>query len=115
MRLIAATHQQLERRAAEGTFRLDLYHRLAVFPIEVPALRERMEDIAELAEHFLERMGRASPRKRLSAEASAKLLEHGWPGNVRELMHVLERGAILAGNSAVIAAADIRYRRAARD
>jgi transcriptional regulator with GAF, ATPase, and Fis domain len=115
VRLIAATHQQLERRAAEGTFRLDLYHRLAVFPIEVPALRERMEDIAELAEHFLERMGRASPRKRLSAEASAKLLEHGWPGNVRELMHVLERAAILSGNSAVIAAADIRYRRAARD
>jgi DNA-binding NtrC family response regulator len=115
VRLIAATHQQLERRAAEGTFRLDLYHRLAVFPIEVPALRERMEDIAELAEHFLERMGRASPRKRLSAEASAKLLEHGWPGNVRELMHVLERGAILSGSSAVIAAADIRYRRAARD
>jgi transcriptional regulator with GAF, ATPase, and Fis domain len=115
VRLIAATHQQLERMAAEGTFRLDLYHRLAVFPIEVPALRERMEDIAELAEHFLDRMGRLSPQKRLSEEAAAKLLEHGWPGNVRELMHVLERGAILAGNSAVIAAADIRYRRAARD
>jgi DNA-binding NtrC family response regulator len=115
VRLIAATHQQLERRAAEGTFRLDLYHRLAVFPIEAPALRDRMEDMAELAEHFLERMGRVSPRKRLSEEAAAKLLEHGWPGNVRELMHVLERGAILAGNSAVIAAADIRYRRAARD
>jgi DNA-binding NtrC family response regulator len=86
-----------------------------VFPIEAPALRERMEDVAELAEHFLERMGRVSPRKRLSQEAAAKLLEHGWPGNVRELMHVLERGAILSGNSAVIAAADIRYRRAARD
>jgi transcriptional regulator of acetoin/glycerol metabolism len=114
VRLIAATHQPLEQRSAEGRFRLDLYHRLAVFPIEVPALRDRMEDIAELAAHFLERMGRESPRKRLAPEALAALREHRWPGNVRELMHVLERAAILAGECPEIAAADVRYRRAAR-
>jgi DNA-binding NtrC family response regulator len=115
VRLIAATHQPLQRRAAEGTFRLDLYHRLAVFPIEVPPLRQRMEDVPELAEYFLARMGEGSPRKRLSTGALARLGEHTWPGNVRELMHVLERGAILAGANPEIAAEDIRYRRAARD
>jgi DNA-binding NtrC family response regulator len=111
VRLVAATHQALERRSTEGTFRLDLYHRLAVFPIEVPALRERMEDVAELAEHFLDRMGKDSPRKRLGAEALALLEEHSWPGNVRELMHVLERGMILAGDRPEIGVAEIRYRR----
>jgi len=114
VRLIAATHQELEKRSAAGTFRLDLYHRLAVFPIEVPPLRDRTEDIAVLAEHFLERLGRESPRKRLGPGALERLRGHSWPGNVRELMHVLERAAILAGTSPEIAATDIRYRRAAR-
>jgi transcriptional regulator with GAF, ATPase, and Fis domain len=111
VRLIAATHQPLERRSAEGTFRLDLYHRLAVFPIEIPALRERMEDVEELAEHFLEQMGRHSPRKRLTAEAVAWLEDQVWPGNVRELMHVLERGAILAGERPEIGVGEVGYRR----
>ena len=111
VRVIAATHQPLERKAAEKSFRLDLYHRLAVFPIEVPALRERREDIEELAEHFLEKMGQGAPRKRLSVEAVAKLLVYGWPGNVRELMHVLERGTILAEERQVLEAADIRFGR----
>lgn len=115
VRVIAATHQPLLERAEERTFRLDLYHRLAVFPVEVPALRERMEDIGLLAEHFLEKMGQEMPRKRLSAEAEAKLHEHNWPGNVRELMHVLERGAILAGDRMEIGAEDIRYRRTSRE
>jgi transcriptional regulator with GAF, ATPase, and Fis domain len=114
VRLIAATHQPLEQKSEEGSFRLDLYHRLAVFPIEVPALRERMEDVVELAEHFLALMGKENPRKRIAAGALARLQEHSWPGNVRELMHVLERGAILAGANPEIAAADIRYRRATR-
>ena len=114
VRLIAATHQLLEERSAEGTFRLDLYHRLAVFPIEVPPLRDRIEDIAELAEHFLERLGRDHPRKRLTASALDRLREHLWPGNVRELMHVLERGAILAGTRPEISAAEIRHRRRSR-
>jgi DNA-binding NtrC family response regulator len=114
VRVIAATHQPLEQRSEEGSFRLDLYHRLAVFPIEVPALRDRMEDLGLLSEHFLERMGREMPRKRLSPEAAMRLREHSWPGNVRELMHVLERGAILAGEHREIGAEDIRLRRSSR-
>jgi DNA-binding NtrC family response regulator len=118
VRVIAATHQPLEKLAsnvgAERTFRLDLYHRLAVFPVEVPALRERMDDLGLLVEHFLEQMGQEMPRKRLTVEAMAKLHEHGWPGNVRELMHVLERGAILAGDRMKIGVDEIRLRRATR-
>jgi DNA-binding NtrC family response regulator len=118
VRVVAATHQPLEKMAAESgaerTFRLDLYHRLAVFPVEVPALRERMDDLELLAEHILEQMGQEMPRKRLSAEAKTKLHEHHWPGNVRELMHVLERGAILAGDKMEIGAEEIRIRRATR-
>jgi len=118
VRVIAATHQPLEKLAssvgAERTFRLDLYHRLAVFPVEVPALRERMEDLSMLVEHFLEQLGQEMPRKRLTVEAVAKLHEHSWPGNVRELMHVLERGAILAGNRLEIGVEEIRLRRATR-
>src|ERR1035437_1113183 len=115
VRLIAATHQPLEQRSTEGKFRLDLYHRLAVFPIEVPPLRERMEDLAELAEHFLALLGKDSPRKRIAPGALARLQDHAWPGNGRELMHVLERGTIPAGVNPEIGAADIRYRRATRD
>lgn len=114
VRLIAATHQPLEKNAAEGSFRLDLYHRLAVFPIEVPALRDRMDDIPALAEHFLNQLAQVSPRKRLREEALGRLQEHLWPGNVRELMHVLERAVILSGPGSAISAADIRYRRAKR-
>ena len=114
VRVVAATHQPLEHRATEGTFRLDLYHRLAVFPVEVPALRTRMEDLGLLAEHFLDQMGQEMPRKRLTIEAEARLHEHHWPGNVRELMHVLERGAILSGDRMEIGADEIRFRRASR-
>ncbi len=114
VRVIAATHQPLEERAAAGHFRLDLYHRLAVFPIEVPALRGRKQDIAALAEHFLAGMSRTAPRKRLSDSALERLHEHHWPGNVRELAHVLERAVILAGDSPEIGAEQIRLRRATR-
>lgn len=114
VRVIAATHQPLERRAKENAFRLDLYHRLAVFPIEVPALRERREDIEELADSFLERMGQGAPRKCLSIEGVAKLLLYDWPGNVRELMHVLERGVILSQDRMVIEAEDVRFGRVTR-
>ena len=110
VRVIAATHQPLEQRSEERAFRLDLYHRLAVFPLEVPTLRERMEDLPALVAFFLEAMGREMPRKTLSAAALARLREHGWPGNVRELMHVLERGAILAGERAEIGVDEIRLR-----
>jgi transcriptional regulator with GAF, ATPase, and Fis domain len=114
VRVIAATHQPLEKRATEGTFRLDLYHRLAVFPLDIAPLRERMEDIPALSEHFLVQMGKTSPRKSLSAEALERLCEHDWPGNVRELAHVLERASILAEESPVIRAEDVRIRRTAR-
>jgi transcriptional regulator with GAF, ATPase, and Fis domain len=108
VRVIAASHQPLQQRAAERTFRLDLYHRLAVFPVSVPALRDRLEDILPLASHLLGRLGEEMPVKRLSACAACKLKEHDWPGNVRELAHVLERGAILAEDRREITAAEIR-------
>lgn len=114
VRVVAATHKPLERMTKEGTFRLDLYHRLAVFPIEVPPLRHRTGDIAALADHFLSLLGRVAPRKKLSHEALQMLREHNWPGNVRELGHVLERATILAEDSPVIRAKDIRLRREAR-
>jgi DNA-binding NtrC family response regulator len=114
VRVIAATHQPLEQRSAEGTFRLDLYHRLAVFPLEVPPLRERLDDIGALAEHFLAQLGKIAPRKTLTAQALDALMLHSWPGNVRELAHALERGSILAGDAPTIGAAEIRLRSARR-
>jgi DNA-binding NtrC family response regulator len=109
VRVVAASHQPLQERATEGTFRLDLYHRLAVFPVKIPALRDRPEDVLPLAEYLLGRMGEEMPVKRLSHEAARRLMEHDWPGNVRELEHVLERGAILAEDRREIAASEIRF------
>jgi DNA-binding NtrC family response regulator len=114
VRVIAATHRDLEQRVVDGDFRLDLYHRLAVFPVEVPALRERLEDLAELAEYLLARLGTESPRKTLSPAALDALEQHPWPGNVRELAHVLERAVILAADCPEIAAEHIRCRRKSR-
>jgi DNA-binding NtrC family response regulator len=115
VRVIAATHRDLEKCAAEGTFRLDLYHRLAVFPLQVPALRERMQDLPLLVEYLLAEMGKRSPRKRMSAGAMDRLGTHDWPGNVRELGHVLQRGGILSGDANEIGAEHIRYRAVRRD
>jgi transcriptional regulator with GAF, ATPase, and Fis domain len=111
VRVIAATHQPLERRAEERTFRLDLYHRLAVFPIEVPPLRDRRGDLELLVDHFLDAMGQDAPQKHISPEALAKLRGYDWPGNVRQLMHVLERGVILAQERPEIRAEDVRFGR----
>jgi DNA-binding NtrC family response regulator len=110
VRILAATHQHLEQRAAEGTFRLDLYHRLAVFPLHVPALRERLADLPLLAEFFLEAMGRDEPRRHLSSAALEQLMQYSWPGNVRELGHVLERATILAGDRSVLDVEHVRLR-----
>jgi DNA-binding NtrC family response regulator len=109
VRIIAATHRPLAQTAQEGGFRADLYYRLAVFLIRTPALAEHAQDLPLLVEHFLDRLGRDEPVKRLAPGALAKLSTHGWPGNVRELEHVLERAAILAGDQIEITAQDIDF------
>ena len=109
VRIVAATHRQLAKRTADGTFRSDLYYRLAVFLIRTPALVDHMEDLPLLVGHFLEKMGRTEPVKRMDATAMAKLMQHDWPGNVRELEHVLERAAILAGDDTGITAREIDF------
>ena len=114
VRVIAATHRDLEQRVVDGAFRLDLYHRVAVFPLEVPALRERLDDLPALASHLLARLGADAPRKSLSLCAFQALGQHAWPGNVRELAHVLERAVILAADAPEIAAEHIRCRRRPR-
>jgi len=109
VRVIAATHQHLEKRAAEKTFREDLYYRLAVFPISVPPLAERKDDIPLLAAYLMAKLGEASPIKRLTAAAQQRLMDYTWPGNVRELGHVLERACILAAERPEITPAEIRF------
>jgi DNA-binding NtrC family response regulator len=109
VRILAATHQPLARNASEGNFRLDLYYRLAVFLIRTPSLAERGEDLSLLIQHFLDKMGRTEPVKRIDAAALARLAAHSWPGNVRELQHVLERASILAGEAPVITAGEIEF------
>jgi two-component system, NtrC family, response regulator AtoC len=98
VRWVAATNRDLGRMRDEGRFRDDLYHRLAVFPIQLPPLRERPADIVPLARVLLGRIARElkRPGLQLSAEAERRLRESRWPGNVRELANVLERAAILA-------------------
>jgi DNA-binding NtrC family response regulator len=109
VRIIAATHQPLAQLTQAGSFRADLYYRLAVFLVYTPALVHHIEDLPLLVEHFLERMGREQPVKRIDGTAMAKLKAHPWPGNVRELEHVLERAAILAGDEPVLTADDIDF------
>ena len=99
VRVIAATHRDLATMVASGEFRSDLYYRISVFPVKVPPLRERTEDIPHLAEALLqritERIGRLQPPS-LTSEALKDLIEHPWPGNVRELANSLERAMILS-------------------
>ena len=109
VRILAATHRPLAQHAREGGFRADLYYRLAVFLICTPPLAEHLQDLPLLIEHFLERMGRETPIKRIASSVMAKLAAHDWPGNVRELEHVLERAAILAGEETVITAEEIDF------
>ncbi|HEX6558772.1 MAG TPA: sigma-54 dependent transcriptional regulator [Longimicrobiales bacterium] len=96
-RVIAATHRDLAAMVAAGGFREDLFYRLNVFPIHVPPLRARREDIAPIARRLVERLGRSLGRARtLSDDALAVLEHHEWPGNVRELSNVLERAVLLS-------------------
>jgi DNA-binding NtrC family response regulator len=109
VRIVAATHRPLAAHAQDGRFRADLYYRLAVFLIRTPALADHPQDLPLLVEHFLERMGRDEPVKRIDTNAMTILSAHAWPGNVRELEHVLERAAILAGDSMLITAREIDF------
>ncbi len=97
VRLVSATHQDLEARIRQGEFRQDLYYRMAVLPLRVPPLRERREDIPALAEHLLLSISKVSGREaRLTREALIKLLGYGFPGNIRELRNLLHLGATLS-------------------
>jgi transcriptional regulator with GAF, ATPase, and Fis domain len=98
VRIVAATNRDLEVEVAEGRFREDLYYRLSVFPLTVPPLRERVEDILPLASHFVKQicgdLGR--PALRIGRQAGEVLRQHKWPGNIRELRNVIERAIILS-------------------
>ena len=100
VRVICATNARLLDLVHAKQFRQDLYYRLAIFPIAVPPLRERLEDIGQLAAHFLERLSAENdmPLKQLSAATLALLQQSQWTGNVRELQHAIERAFILSGN-----------------
>jgi DNA-binding NtrC family response regulator len=97
VRIIAATNCNLEKEVAAGKFRLDLYYRLNIFPIVLPSLRDRKEDIPELAEFFIRRYAERAGKKEmiLSPQALVDLSQYNWPGNVRELEHLIERNVLL--------------------
>ena len=95
---MAASNRDLAEMVAAGTFRSDLYYRLAIFPLTMPPLRERPEDIPLLARHFMQLHARAHdrPLRAIAPDALAALSRHPWPGNVRELSHFIERCVILS-------------------
>jgi DNA-binding NtrC family response regulator len=103
LRIIAATNKNLQKEVAEGRFRLDLYYRLNVFPIDLPPLRERKEDIPALAYHFMNHYSRKSGKK-ISSITDAVLksmMTYEWPGNIRELEHLIERSVLLAKGNVI--------------
>jgi len=100
IRVLAATHHDLEAMVESGTFREDLYYRLNVVPIRVPPVRERLEDIPILVTHFLDRFNRENRRQvKLSPDVMAIFVRYHWPGNVRELQNCIERLVVLADSS----------------
>jgi DNA-binding NtrC family response regulator len=99
VRIVAATNRKLEDLTREGRFREDLFYRLNVFPIHIPPLRERKEDIVPIASHFL--MESNVPAAELGDEVTARLIAYHWPGNVRELRNILERAVILSGSGLI--------------
>ena len=108
VRVVAATHRDLQQAVRDGHFREDLYYRLGVVPIAIPPLRDRLADIIPLAEHYLALATPGAPPKRLAADAAARLLSHPWPGNVRELVNAMIRAATLVRRP-VIVAADLAF------
>jgi two-component system response regulator PilR (NtrC family) len=103
VRIIAATNVDLRRLTDEGRFREDLYYRLHVITVQLPALRERKDDIPLLIQHFLDKYGEENhkPNLELAAEALDLLMDYDWPGNVRELQNVIERAAVLSSGSRI--------------
>ena len=103
IRVITATNRNLEREIAEGRFRIDLYYRLNVFPIVLPSLRERKEDIPELVHYFLDQFSRKLGKKiaGVSTQVMKQLMEYPWPGNIRELENLMERSALLAHDAVI--------------
>jgi transcriptional regulator with GAF, ATPase, and Fis domain len=103
VRIIAATNRNLKKEVDLGYFRSDLYYRLNVFPIEVPPLRERLEDIPALASFFISRYAKNNGRKidHISNKVLNDLAGYSWPGNVRELEHVIERSVLLATDNTI--------------
>ena len=99
VRIVAATHRDMDQAIDECRFREDLFYRLAVFPLDLPPLAERSEDVPLLARHFLDRLGPKAVS--FSDAAYARLADHGWPGNVRELRNVVERANIMFGGRMV--------------
>jgi DNA-binding NtrC family response regulator len=108
-RIVSATNVAIEARVADGRFRADLLYRLNTIRLEVPALRERRDEIEALAEHFLEREAarHGLPVPRLEPEVRALLESHDWPGNVRELLHALQRGLLLSAQGGVLTCAHL--------
>ena len=100
VRVVAATHRDLLTMVQQGTFRADLYYRLNIFPLTVPPLRERRDDIPVLVQHFAHQYTRTMHKHiaRIPVEAMARLMRYDWPGNVRELQNVIERAVILVSN-----------------
>ena len=103
-RIILATHRNLEECCNQGTFRQDLYHRLNIFPIVIPPLRERREDIPQLAEHFLEkfRQHQGKALTGIAPETIERMMAYSWPGNIRELRNQLEYATIVAGGNLIM-------------
>lgn len=103
VRIVAATNRSLEKEVAEGRFRLDLYYRLNVFPIQLPTLKERKEDIEALANHFLKKYAASSQRNvsNINPSALEQLKNYDWPGNIRELEHLIERNILLAKSNEI--------------
>src|SRR5208282_3306413 len=97
--MVAATHRALEEMIVEKQFRLDLYYRLNVFPINIPPLRERTEDIPLLVRHFVRQFAQRMHKtiEAVSAETMEALTRYPWPGNIRELQNVIERSVIVHG------------------
>ncbi len=108
VRIVCATHVDLEAAVKAGTFRQDLFYRMSVVPVPLPPLRERRADLPALADHFLRKSAAQAgvPPKTLDASALSALMDHDWPGNIRELRNILERAAVLV-EGAVITAKDL--------